>query len=270
MATISCDGIAPGADSITVCASLGAGDGGSDDGIRQTLAGAGRLGYLLYQSDLPSRWGGTDDASLGDPYRIDAPVSGTTPATTRRLYGTVPRGQATVPVGIYDEALGSADAVFTYAEFDLDCSSPAGRTRPGPASQWPRASSQTVHSIPMTSISAVRGSSTSMPWEPQHYLHQGAEYEIGIDGGGTADPARYALCSGSNTVRYGLCSDPGRGSIWGTATGSVPTGVEDGARRNFPICGRVQPQPAVAGAYSDTVVVTITYYRGEAVLRESP
>ena len=128
MATISCDGTAPGADSITVCASLGAGDGGSDDGIRQTLAGAGRVGYLLYQSDHPSRWGSTDDASLGDPYRIDVPVSGTA-ATTRRLYCTVPRGQATVPVGIYDAALGSADAVFTYAEFDLDCSSPAGRTQ---------------------------------------------------------------------------------------------------------------------------------------------
>ena len=260
--TISCDGITPGTDSITVCGNLGAGDGGSDAGIRQSVAGAGRLGYVLYQGDHATRWGSTDDASLGEPYRIDIPVSGATAATTRQLYATVPRGQPTVPVGIYHAAFSSADAVFTYAEGNLDCASPAGGT-PTTAS-FAVSASVVANCLLNTSDldfgrTGIIGDNIDAETSLSITCTPGADYAIGIDGGGSADPSHRLLRSGSNTVSYGLYSDPGRGSIWGTATGSTLSGVGDGAGRTYPVYGRIPPQPAVAGAYSDTVVVTITY-----------
>ncbi len=82
---------------------------------------------------------------------------------------------------------------------------------------------------------------------------------VAIDGGGAHDPDNRLLRSGSNTVRYGLYSDPTRSAPWGTDAGSTVDYTGTGGQQQLGVYGRIPPQPAAPGAYSDTVVVTITY-----------
>eukprot|EP01035_Chromulina_nebulosa_P011916 gene11916-15902_t len=76
---IACDAVTAGTSSISVCAGLGTGSGGVLDGIRQTTAGTGTLGYVLYtDSGHTEQWGSTANPELGDAHAIAVPVSGTT------------------------------------------------------------------------------------------------------------------------------------------------------------------------------------------------
>jgi spore coat protein U-like protein len=61
------------------------------------------------------------------------------------------------------------------------------------------------------------------------------------------------------TVDYGLYSDPGRALPWGTDEDSIVPGTGNGVEDAYPVYGRIPPQAAAPGSYSDTVVVTITY-----------
>lgn len=89
----------------------------------------------------------------------------------------------------------------------------------------------------------------------------GTGYGIAIDGGlsGATDPEQRLLRSGANTVTYGLYSDAQRHTPWGALPGEVVTTNGTGTEQQRAVYGRIPPQAAVPGAYSDTVVVTINY-----------
>jgi spore coat protein U-like protein len=78
------------------------------------------------------------------------------------------------------------------------------------------------------------------------------------------------MASGPGRLNYNLFRDTPRTLIWGnglsgtsvnTASLRVGPGVGNGTRTaQFPVYGRVPPQQAVdVGAYSDTIVVTVTF-----------
>jgi spore coat protein U-like protein len=80
-------------------------------------------------------------------------------------------------------------------------------------------------------------------------------------GGGTgATTAVRKMTSGSDLLNYALYSDSGRTTIWGTGASEDIASTGTGVAQAMTIYGRVPSgQTAPAGAYTDTVNVTVTY-----------
>ena len=80
----------------------------------------------------------------------------------------------------------------------------------------------------------------------------------GANGTGTlASPARH-MANGGNLLAYQLFSDSNRQNAWEGATGISYLGT--GSTQSQTVYGRiVAGQNAVAGSFSDTVVITVTY-----------
>lgn len=88
-------------------------------------------------------------------------------------------------------------------------------------------------------------------------------YAIGLSaGGGTgATVAARLMTSGAQTIPYGLYRDANRSQVWGV-TNAVDTqgATGSGSVQSFTYYGRVAPIASpLAGAYTDTVSVTVTY-----------
>ena len=92
----------------------------------------------------------------------------------------------------------------------------------------------------------------------------GAAYTIGLNAG-TGLGATFAarkMTSGPNTLDYSLYTDPSRSSVWGDGTGGsiVFNGSGTGSEQAIPVYGRIaSPQTVPTGAYSDTIIVTLTF-----------
>jgi spore coat protein U-like protein len=259
---ISCDSITPSTTSITLCGNIGAGSGGVDSGLRQSLSADGALSFVLTGPDGLVPWGSTGEPTLGSPLRIDLPVSGTTAALTTQLRGEVPAGQSGTPVGEYSSNFNAANSVFTYAEGELDCAAPIGGT--DATAPFTVNASVVANCLLATAdldfgTAGIIGSNIDAQTQLDITCTPGTGYSIGIDGGGSHDPDNRLLRSGANTVSYGLYSDPSRTAPWGTDTGKTVDYTGTGAEQQLGVYGRIPPQPAAPGAYTDTVVVTITY-----------
>ncbi len=92
----------------------------------------------------------------------------------------------------------------------------------------------------------------------------GASYTIalGVGNGAGATFASRKLTSGPNALDYTLYTDAGRTTVWGdgTAGSSLFNGTGSGAAQAIPVYGRIpSPQTVPTGAYSDTIVVTLTF-----------
>lgn len=260
---ISCDGITSGTTTITVCGNLGAGSAGEASGVRQAVSGGNALGFALYASSGTSQpWGSTANPELGNPLEIDLPVSGTTASTTVELYGIVPSGQSSAPVGDYQTSFGSSDAVFTYAEGALDCAAPSGGTDAYAA--FAVNASIAANCLLETNdldfgTAGIIGEDIDADTSIAITCTPGTGYGITIDGGGSGDPDHRQMHSGTDTVDYDLYSDAARHNPWGTSLASTVTGSGSGDAQQMAVYGRIPPQQAAPGHYTDTVVVTITY-----------
>lgn len=80
-------------------------------------------------------------------------------------------------------------------------------------------------------------------------------------GPGATGPTSRQMTLGANTITYGLYQDSAHSLPFGSTIGvDTASGMGSGLAQTFPVYGFVpsQPTPAV-GAYSDTIVVTLTY-----------
>jgi spore coat protein U-like protein len=260
---IECDGITPGTETITVCGNLGEGSEGTSGGVRQSTTVGGALDFVFYAAGGQASPWGSLTSGLGDPRRIDVEVDGTSASLTVTLHGVVPAGQSTAPVGDYRSDFGASDAVFTYAEGDLDCSAPLGGA--DAVASFSVLANVAANCLLETNdldfgTAGLIGSNIDAETDFELTCTEGTAYEIAIDGGSADDPENRLLTSGSNTVRYDLYSDPQRSDHWGDDQGSSTVeGEGDGTTQIYDVYGRIPPQPAAAGAYTDTVVVTIIY-----------
>jgi spore coat protein U-like protein len=97
----------------------------------------------------------------------------------------------------------------------------------------------------------------------------GSPYSIGMDNGANASGAQRRMKTGANFLNYNLYVDAGRTNAWTTAASnstcttanSCALGTGNGSAQSVSIYGRVPsigtaPPP---GAYTDTVLMTITY-----------
>lgn len=91
----------------------------------------------------------------------------------------------------------------------------------------------------------------------------GTPYSVGLNaGGGTgATVATRKLTSGATTLNYTLYSDSGYSTLWGNTIGTnTVTGTGSGLLQTLNVYGSITALQAVpAGAYTDTVTVTLTY-----------
>jgi spore coat protein U-like protein len=96
---------------------------------------------------------------------------------------------------------------------------------------------------------------------------QNVTVEMGLDagGGGSVSARRMTLIGGSDTLSYGLFSDIGRSSVWGSTSGintvsrtlSVPN--RSSASTTLTIYGRIPAlQDVPAGGYADSVQITLS------------
>lgn len=92
-------------------------------------------------------------------------------------------------------------------------------------------------------------------------------YQIQLSPGGSGSYSPRAMVSGPGSLAYNLYTNAARTSIWGNGSGGTVT-VNDGVLlqllspivRNYPLYGRVPASQNVpAGAYSDTITVTVIY-----------
>jgi spore coat protein U-like protein len=92
----------------------------------------------------------------------------------------------------------------------------------------------------------------------------GTTYNVGLDAGGGSGASvssRKMTGTAGATLNYTLYRDSGRSTIWGTTVGTdTLAGTGNGLAQTLNVYGRIgSAQYPGAGAYTDTVVVTVTY-----------
>lgn len=91
----------------------------------------------------------------------------------------------------------------------------------------------------------------------------GTGYVIALNPGtgSGATTASRRMTNGANTLSYSLYQDVGRTALWGQSGGvDTVAGTGNGAAQNLTIYSRAPAyQTAPAGAYADTITVTLTY-----------
>jgi spore coat protein U-like protein len=262
---IQCDSIAPETSAVTLCGNIRAGSGGASSGIRQMQSGADVLLYQFYSDAARSiPWGAYDTPELGEPRTIRLPVSGTTASGTINLFGRVFADQPSAPTGSYLSSFSAGDVSFYYAEGEsLNCATATGE---GPAQSEFIVQAQVAANclIIAEDLDFGQHGVIDQPVTASTQLSinctPGSTYSISMDGGlsGATDPELRLMQSGINTIAYGLYSDATYSNPWGTTAGTLVSGTGAGSV-SLPVYGRVLPQPAPPGTYTDTVVVTITY-----------
>jgi spore coat protein U-like protein len=91
----------------------------------------------------------------------------------------------------------------------------------------------------------------------------GLPYTLSLNGGnaGATDPTQRKMSKAAETIAYGLYRDAARTLPWGSTSGSnTASGTGSGLQQSLTVYGRVAAQTTPSpGAYSDTVVATVTY-----------
>ncbi|MBP1852589.1 Csu type fimbrial protein [Rhizobium halophytocola] len=263
---ISCSSVSPNARAVTICGNFGAGSGGASSSARKLRSGSHSLDFQLSSSSAGGEpWGSYSNTSLGAPQRIVLSPSHKAASGTITLYGTVLGGQPTAAAGSYASTFGAADTAFYYAEGTaLNCSAPTS----GSLAQTSFTASASVAGnclIDVTDLNfgmhGVIDEDVTAEGSVDVTCTPGTAYMISMDGGlsGANDPQRRLMRSGTHTIAYGLYADSTYRVPWGNTDSDRVSGTGTGDAQVIPIYGLVEPQPAAAGSYNDTVVVTITY-----------
>ncbi|MUO80754.1 fimbrial major subunit CsuA/B family protein [Agrobacterium vitis] len=92
----------------------------------------------------------------------------------------------------------------------------------------------------------------------------GTAYNLGLnEGAGTGATVTSRLMTGpaSATIGYALYRDTARSTVWGNTVGTNTVSASGtGSTQTYTVYGRVASQTTpAAGAYTDTVTVTVTY-----------
>ena len=92
----------------------------------------------------------------------------------------------------------------------------------------------------------------------------GTAYNVGLDAGtgtGSTVSSRKMSAAGGGTPNYALYRDSARSNNWGSTIGTdTVTGTGSGLTQTLTVYGQIPAaQTPLAGAYSDTVTVTLTY-----------
>jgi spore coat protein U-like protein len=255
---------------IRVCPNIGEGSGGSSGGNPRLLtSGTNQLAYNLYRnSGRTTVWGSYLWPYSSTPPTVNVSLNALgTGSASRTIYARVLAGQQTKPSGLYSSSFVPPHTAIAYAYSTAGNCNAIGATN--------------ITSVPFTvtavNIATCSVSATAVDFGSTGVLDSArdgsgtltltctalAPYTVALSGGndGASDPTQRKMSSGAEKVTYGLYRDSARILPWGSANGvNTVGGIGTGASQSLTVYGRVPVQATPSpGAYSDTVVVTLTY-----------
>lgn len=256
---------------IKICPNIGSGSGGADASTRYMTQGANTLAYNLYVSSGGGGgnvWGSNLWPYTPRPPRLDVTLNalgtGTLPATI--IHARVPSGQTGAVAGPYSSTFSGGHVAFNYVYGS------------GGTCNTPLFGAQT-HRPVFNVLAVVQGACTvnaaDLNFGTAGLLDANIDassnvtvkcpistpYTVALGPGsaGSGAAAR-TMVLGGNVVSYDIYRDAGRTLKWGNTVGTTVAGTGTGADQTIPAYGRVPVQDTpTAGAYADTVVVTVTY-----------
>jgi len=267
----NCTGIA--GQTVRVCPNFNAGSGGvnGSGSERYMLSGVNQLRYNIYRNAARTNvWGSRTWGKAPTPPTINVRLNGAgTGTASATMYGRIFSGQTGLPTGTYTSAFSGTNTQIAYAYSTVGNCNAIGLTN--------------VTNVPFTVQASYGGActvtATSMNFGSRGVLDSaidatntiavtctsGASYTIGLSGGdsGATDPTQRQMSDAADTefVTYGIYRDSARTQPWGSTIGSdTVTGTGTGSAQSHTAYGRVPAQATPsAQAYSDTIVVTVTY-----------
>jgi spore coat protein U-like protein len=252
---------------VRVCPSIGDGSGGATATQRRMVSGSNILTYQLYSnSNRTTIWGSYFWSFAARPPTVDLFVglSGSA-STTRTIFARVFANQQTVSAGAYLSAFSGAHTDFRYRMGTTSCNvTPTLQARPtfNVTANVLKNCLVTAQDIDF-GTHGVLASNVDAAGQLGVRCTGGTPYTVGLDGGlSGGPPTARRLTKGSEFITYGLYRDAGRTQPWGDLSlpATVAAGTGTGAVQNFTVFGRVPPQATPsAGAYADTIAVTVTY-----------
>ena len=258
--TISCSGGIP-ATSALACVTIGAGSGGSGPGLTPRILSGNGAATLEYQltADNTLSVGGITWETVDFVVPIDGLGSGTIAPT---LYAEVTSIGAQATIGPYLSRFeGGGDVILAYGATACD--------QTGTASSFTVQATVTasctvaVSNMDFGNIDAAIVAPVDQTASISITCTNDSAYTVGLDHGVhavDAGPTGRRMDNGGNLLAYGLYQDASRSLAWGFGTGTVAAGVGTGGNQALTVFGRIPAgQQAVAGTYSDRVVVVVTY-----------
>jgi spore coat protein U-like protein len=237
--TVTC----PLATVYTVALNAGVGAGATTTTRKMTGPGSATLNYQMFQnSSRITNWGNTLDTELG---------TGTGNAQTLQIYPQAAAGQTVVP-GTYTDTitvtvtaliLGTVTTTFTVtATVPASCTLSASTMNFGTYSGL---------QLNVTATLTITCTNTTT-------------YNVGLNAGlatGASVTARKMTGPASATLNYAMFQDSARTLNWGNTVGTdTLSSTGNGSAQLSSIFGRLAAGQSVnPGAYSDTIIVTVTY-----------
>lgn len=227
------------------------------------------LSYQLYQDAAYAvSWGSVEQTQFGQPVAVDVtlpPFFGSA-STTRTIYARVLPSQQTAATGSYSSTFSGSQVRFNYIFYigppPAYSAINTNPTRPSftvtaTASANCLVSAQNLN----FGLRGVLDANVDAAGAVQTRCTPGTAYAIGFNGGlANGTPTTRRMTQGPNSILYGLYRDSTRTQPWGDEPANRQPGIGSGLAQNFPVYGRVAPQPTPPlGTYSDTVVVTVRY-----------
>ncbi len=268
-------------DYVRVCFSIGTGSAGSGYNPRTLTSDAGdTMNFEIYSDSGNSTiWGGTGSAYPVPQATIQFPVlsNGTTQSGSLTVYGQVPMGQAALGAGAYMSSFNSsANVQLTYAynevllsigTYPSTCTN--GGTGDGTglfpfyvnAMVQPNCNLTAASNMNFPTVASNFSSNDDANSTIQMTCVNRTAWQVGLDDGQHASGTTRRMVQGANAVTYQLFSDNALTVPWGnTLNTDTVSGTGSGSSQTLHVYGQVVPQSAlVAGSYSDTVTVTVTF-----------
>lgn len=228
---------------------------------RNMASGVNLLSYNIYQDAARTvLWGTTTNA-----YRVTAlsNASGNY-ATTLTAYGRIFAGQQTDPAGTYSQTFtGGTNNRLNASTSNTPCSTMSTNSR-----NYTFAANATIQNLCLVTATDLDFGSTGLLTANRDATNavstqctRNTPFTVALDGGATAatDPTQRQMSLGPNRIRYGIWRDAPRTLPWGTGANAL-SGTGTGLQVNNVGYGRIAPQTTPpAGAYADTITVTVTY-----------
>jgi spore coat protein U-like protein len=223
---------------------IGSGSGATQTNHKVTGPSSNTLQYNMFRNSTRTlNWGqtiGTDTINS----------TGTGSAQTFTIYPRLPAGQSGPP-GTYTDQVTMAVAgsgVYRTTSFTVTAT--------------------ILPSCTITSASLGFGTYVGVVKDASAIItvrcSKGTAYNVGLNAGaapGATVSTRKMTGPGSALLSYNLFRDTGRTINWGNTIGTdTRTGTGSGTNESVYVYGRLPPQQrATPGAYTDTVIATITY-----------
>lgn len=279
---ITCSG-GPNAERyVLLCLSLGPGappgtSPTSNPRFMRVNSGGFALTYDFFQnSGRTITWGGVSaaQAAFGGPVALTLtrPAGGLPVSSTVTIYAAIAAGQQAAAPGTYTAAFTTAaNITYAYQVYSNTnqigtCSDAGFTTVTGNFTASATVSANClISATPALNFGTLAVLTAAIPGTTtiSRRCTSGTAYNIGLSAGagiGATVAARRMTGPGLATVTYSLYKDSGWTTVWGDVGAARISDTGTGLTQTTTVYGRVPAQSTpVAGNYTDTIIVTVTY-----------